>query len=220
MGIWLRLKGLLFDPEERKIYFWMLIGPIFMTLATFPFLTQISSTKLVLFGATFTLSWILSIFFALEAKALSHQVVDLKEELFAFEGEVEKLKGKLSSHEEEREEIEKRFFKELDEAKEALITLRRYSEASCRELEKEREQNERNELSIKEYIIEITAFKEKAKQLSQELKVYKASSYTRLDVKHLLDQVNSLRVQLKQSKLVETPPFIDTEPPIKEKANS
>lgn len=118
--MWTGLIRFLFEPKEKRSYIWLILGPLEMSLASFSLLSQASSTQVILFFMSLTLSWVLFLLFALESRSRSYRLFDLEEEVFRLEAEVDRLQERLLAREEEITDIEARHCREIDDLREEI----------------------------------------------------------------------------------------------------
>lgn len=200
--VWNRIRQFAFYPEEERIYIWILIGPLFLTLLLIPHLSKFAPLQLTLALGSISLSWILSIIFGLETLQIAQKMRSYEGQVGGFETE----KGRLiQNHQSEIDHMRSTadsLYGELDEASKALSEEKLLKEAAQLSLEKERALLETLQQTILDLEDEMGKMKEKFRVVNSELKVYKSSSYTRYEVKHIVDELNRYRVKEKQLALL------------------
>ncbi len=200
--VWNRIRQFAFYPEEERIYIWILIGPLFLTLLLIPHLSKFAPLQLTLALGSISLSWILAIIFGLETLQIAQKMRSFEGQVGGFETE----KGRLiQNHQSELEHMRSTtdsLYGELDEASKALCEEKLLKEAVHLSLEKERALLETLHQTILDLEDEMGKMKEKFRVVNSELKVYKSSSYTRYEVKHIVDELNRYRVKEKQAALL------------------
>ena len=77
--VWNRIRQFAFYPEEERIYIWILIGPLFLTLLLIPHLSKFAPLQLTLALGSISLSWILAIIFGLETLQIAQKICSSKE---------------------------------------------------------------------------------------------------------------------------------------------
>jgi hypothetical protein len=200
--VWNRIRQFAFYPEEERIYIWILIGPLFLTLLLIPHLSKFAPLQLTLALGSISLSWILAIIFGLETLQIAQKMRSFEGQVGGFETE----KGRLiQNHQSELEHMRSTtdsLYGELDEASKALCEEKLLKEAVQLSFEKERALLETLQQTILDLEDEMGKMKEKFRVVNSELKVYKSSSYTRYEVKHIVDELNRYRVKEKQAALL------------------
>ena len=200
--VWNQIRQFAFYPEEERIYIWILIGPLFLTLLLIPHLSKFAPLQLTLALGSISLSWILAIIFGLETLQIAQKMRSFEGQVGGFETE----KGRLiQNHQSELEHMRSTtdsLYGELDEASKALCEEKLLKEAVHLSLEKERALLETLHQTILDLEDEMGKMKEKFRVVNSELKVYKSSSYTRYEVKHIVDELNRYRVKEKQAALL------------------
>ncbi|MBM3196958.1 MAG: hypothetical protein FJZ61_03120 [Chlamydiae bacterium] len=200
--VWNRIRQFAFYPEEERIYIWILIGPLFLTLLLIPHLSKFAPLQLTLALGSISLSWILAIIFGLETLQIAQKMRSFEGQVGGFETE----KGRLiQNHQSEIDHMRSTadsLYGELDEASKALSEEKLLKEAAQLGLEKERALLETLQQTILDFEDEMGKMKEKFRVVNSELKVYKSSSYTRYEVKHIVDELNRYRVKEKQLALL------------------
>lgn len=200
--VWNRIRQFAFYPEEERIYIWILIGPLFLTLLLIPHLSKFAPLQLTLALGSISLSWILAIIFGLETLQIAQKMRSFEGQVGGFETE----KGRLiQNHQSEIDHMRSTadsLYGELDEASKALSEEKLLKEAAQLSLEKERALLEALQQTILDLEDEMGKMKEKFRVVNSELKVYKSSSYTRYEVKHIVDELNRYRVKEKQLALL------------------
>jgi uncharacterized protein YfkK (UPF0435 family) len=91
---------------------------------------------------------------------------------------------------------------ELDESSKKLLTEKNQIENLELALEKEKflaDSMQQATVNLEQELLEI---REKFRVVNSELKVYKSSSYSRYEVKHMVDELNRYRVREKQALLL------------------
>lgn len=200
--VWNRLRQFAFYPEEERIYVWILMGPFFLTLLIIPHLSKFGPLQLALALGSISLSWMVAIFFGLETLQITQKMRSLEGQIGAFEG----IKTKLEeNHQYELENIKSSLgglYVELDESAKKLLFEKNQTEKLELELEKEKTLVESLQQTSHLLEQELVEFKEKFRVVNSELKVYKSSSYSRYEVKHMVDELNRYRIREKQATLL------------------
>lgn len=200
--VWNRLRQFAFYPEEERIYVWILMGPFFLTLLIIPHLSKFGPLQLALALGSISLSWMVAIFFGLETLQITQKMRSLEGQIGAFEG----IKTKLEeNHQYELENIKSSLgglYVELDESAKKLLFEKNQTEKLELELEKEKTLVEALQQTSHLLEQELVEFKEKFRVVNSELKVYKSSSYSRYEVKHMVDELNRYRIREKQATLL------------------
>ncbi|MBM3195792.1 MAG: hypothetical protein FJZ62_03485 [Chlamydiae bacterium] len=200
--VWNRLRQLAFYPEEERIYVWILMGPFFLTLLLLPQLSKFAPLQLTLALGSISLSWMLAIFFGLETLQITQKMRSLEAQLGTFEAEKTKLE---ENHQHDLEDLKGSLnvlYAELDDSSQKLTDEKNQKESVMLEWEKEKALVETMQQSVNLLDEELIEMKEKFRAVNSELKVYKSSSYTRYEVKHMVDELNRYRVKEKQASLL------------------
>jgi cell division protein ZapA (FtsZ GTPase activity inhibitor) len=200
--VWNRLRQFAFYPEEERIYVWILMGPFFLTLLLLPHLSKFAPLQLTLALGSISLSWMLAIFFGLETLQITQKMRSLEAQLGTFETEKTKLE---QNHQHDLEDLKSSLnvlYAELDDSSQKLTDEKNQKESVMLELEKEKALVETMQQSVNLLDEELIEMKEKFRAVNSELKVYKSSSYTRYEVKHMVDELNRYRIKEKQASLL------------------
>ncbi len=199
---WNRLRQFAFYPEEERIYVWILMGPFFLTLLVLPHLSKFAPLQLALALGSISLSWMVAIFFGLETLQITQKMRSYEGQIGAFEA----VKAKLEeSHQHELENVKSSLsglYVELDESSKKLLMEKNQIENLELALEKEKflaDSMQQATVNLEQELLEI---REKFRVVNSELKVYKSSSYSRYEVKHMVDELNRYRVREKQALLL------------------
>jgi|694.fasta_scaffold121797_4 hypothetical protein len=200
--VWNRLRQFAFYPEEERIYVWILMGPFFLTLLLLPHLSKFAPLQLTLALGSISLSWMLAIFFGLETLQITQKMRSLEAQLGTFETEKTKIE---QNHQHDLEDLKSSLnvlYAELDDSSQKLTDEKNQKESVMLELEKEKALVETMQQSVNLLDEELIEMKEKFRAVNSELKVYKSSSYTRYEVKHMVDELNRYRIKEKQASLL------------------
>jgi hypothetical protein len=201
--VWNRLRQFAFYPEDQRTYVWILMGPLFLTLLQIPHLSKFAPLQLTLALGSISLSWMLSIIFGLESMQITQKMGSLQTSVDSFET----VKARIEeAHRHEVEELKTSMdaiYGEMDEISRHLDLEKEAHQGALLDLEKERalisSMQEANAL-VEE---ELNQLKERFRGINSELKVYKSSSYTRYEVKHMVDELNRYRIREKQALLLQ-----------------
>jgi cell division protein ZapA (FtsZ GTPase activity inhibitor) len=200
--VWNRLRQFAFYPEEERIYVWILMGPFFLTLLLLPHLSKFAPLQLTLALGSISLSWMLAIFFGLETLQITQKMRSLEAQLGTFETEKTKIE---QNHQHDLEDLKSSLnvlYAELDDSSQKLTDEKNQKESVMLELEKEKALVETMQQSVNLLDEELIEMKEKFRAVNSELKVYKSSSYTRYELKHMVDELNRYRIKEKQASLL------------------
>ncbi|MFZ4773076.1 MAG: hypothetical protein ACOYK9_03695 [Chlamydiia bacterium] len=193
--VWNRLRQLAFYPEEERIYVWILMGPLFLTLLLIPQLSKFAPLQLALVVGSISLSWMVAIFFGLES-------LEIYQKVRGFESQVEGI-------DREKERLEKMHQNEVEQLKNSITICYSEMDELNQNLLKEKEsltisqtENATFQETLGSLEEELAQLKERFRAVNSELKVYKSSSYTRYEVKHMVDELNRFRIREKQAALL------------------
>ena len=178
------------------------MGPFFLTLLLLPHLSKFAPLQLTLALGSISLSWMLAIFFGLETLQITQKMRSLEAQLGTFETEKTKIE---QNHQHDLEDLKSSLnvlYAELDDSSQKLTDEKNQKESVMLELEKEKALVETMQQSVNLLDEELIEMKEKFRAVNSELKVYKSSSYTRYEVKHMVDELNRYRVKEKQASLL------------------
>ena len=201
--VWNRLRQYAFYPEDQRTYVWILMGPFFLTLLQIPHLSKFAPLQLTLALGSISLSWMLSIIFGLESMQITQKMGSLQTLVDNFDC----IKARLEeSHQHELEALKTSMdavYGEMDEISRHLDLEKEAHQKSILDLEKERALVTSVQESIALVEEELDQLKERFRGINSELKVYKSSSYTRYEVKHMVDELNRFRIREKQAMLLQ-----------------
>jgi len=179
------------------------MGPFFLTLLQIPHLSKFAPLQLTLALGSISLSWMLSIIFGLESMQITQKMGSLQTLVDNFDC----IKARLEeSHQHELEALKTSMdavYGEMDEISRHLDLEKEAHQKSILDLEKERALVTSVQESIALVEEELDQLKERFRGINSELKVYKSSSYTRYEVKHMVDELNRFRIREKQAMLLQ-----------------
>ena len=179
------------------------MGPLFLTLLLIPHLSKFAPLQLTLALGSISLSWMLSIIFGLESMQITQKMGSLQTLVDSFEA----VKARIEeSHQHELEALKtsmQAIYGEMDEISKQLDLEKEAHQGAILDLEKERAlvtSMQETHVLVEE---ELSQLKERFRGINSELKVYKSSSYTRYEVKHMVDELNRFRIREKQASLLQ-----------------
>lgn len=179
------------------------MGPLFLTLLLIPHLSKFAPLQLTLALGSISLSWMLSIIFGLESMQITQKMGSLQTLVDSFEA----VKARLEeAHRHELEALKtsmQAIYGEMDEISKQLDLEKEAHQGAILDLEKERAlvtSMQETHVLVEE---ELSQLKERFRGINSELKVYKSSSYTRYEVKHMVDELNRFRIREKQASLLQ-----------------
>ena len=179
------------------------MGPLFLTLLLIPHLSKFAPLQLTLALGSISLSWMLSIIFGLESMQITQKMGSLQTLVDSFEA----VKARIEeSHQHELEALKtsmQAIYGEMDEISKQLDLEKEAHQDAILDLEKERAlvtSMQETHVLVEE---ELSQLKERFRGINSELKVYKSSSYTRYEVKHMVDELNRFRIREKQASLLQ-----------------
>ncbi len=189
--VWNRLRQLAFYPEEERIYVWILMGPLFLTLLLIPHMSKFAPLQLALALGSISLSWMVAIFFGLESLQVYQKVRSYEGQIENFDREKERLEQAHQYTVEQKQSMIDNCFAEMDELNRTLSV--------------DREILTETQVTLTALEEELAQLKDRFRAVNSELKVYKSSSYTRYEVKHMVDELNRFRIREKQQSLLNHP---------------
>jgi len=189
--VWNRLRQLAFYPEEERIYVWILMGPLFLTLLLIPHMSKFAPLQLALALGSISLSWMVAIFFGLESLQVYQKVRSYEGQIENFDREKERLEQAHQYTLEQKQSMIDNCFSEMDELNRTLSV--------------DREILTETQVMLTALEEELAQLKDRFRAVNSELKVYKSSSYTRYEVKHMVDELNRFRIREKQQSLLNHP---------------
>jgi chromosome segregation ATPase len=138
------------------------------------------------------------------------EALSITQKMRGLEGQVEKYDAeKLRLEEIHQLELEgaknslDAVYVQMDELNLELVESKTEKNTLLIEVEKLKVEVEQSNQNLQLLEDELLQFKERFRSVNSELKVYKSSSYTRYEVKHMVDELNRYRIKEKQAQYLE-----------------